>query len=281
MAGFTKLYAEITDSSIWNEADKNRIVWVTLLARMGPDSIVRASVGGLAHLARVPRKDTEKALKLLESPDPDSRSADFEGRRIERVEGGFLILNGPKYREARSQDERRAYMREYMREYRKKRKQDANVNDNVSSPLAPLAQAEAEVEAEVEAEKKVSSPSDSHPDKSGNLRKLAEEIYQAYPRKVAKPAGLRAIGKALAKLTQAEEEHGAGFEFLLVQTTLFKKARVGQNPGLTPHPATWFNQERYNDDPETWADADTSKKPANPNQVHRGVPPQKKVGDFS
>jgi len=144
MSGFTKLWAEITDSSIWNEDDKTRIVWITMLARMGPDYMVRASVGGLAHLARVSREDCEKAIEKLSSPDPDSRSTEFEGRRIELVEGGFFILNGEKHRARRNYEERKEYMKNYMKNYRKQvntRKQKVNT---VSSGKPPLAQAEAE-----------------------------------------------------------------------------------------------------------------------------------------
>ena len=162
MTGFTKLWAEILSSSVWNEDDKVRIVWITMLASMPPDYVVRASVGGLAHLARVSREDCEHALKVLTSPDLDSRSKEFEGRRVEVVDGGFKILNGGKYREARNLDERKAYMAEYMRNYRQvttkkgvnksvnKRKQKLT-SVNQRKPL--LAQAEAEAEAEAEEKK--------------------------------------------------------------------------------------------------------------------------------
>jgi hypothetical protein len=149
MTGFTKLWSEILTSSIWNEDDKTRLVWITMLAAMGPDYIVRASVGGLAHQARVTREDCEKALHVLRSPDPDSRSREHEGRRIIDIDGGFMILNGGKYREARNQDERKTYMAEYMRNYRKqsvnKSKQSVNT---VNHGKPSLAQAEAEAEAE-------------------------------------------------------------------------------------------------------------------------------------
>src|SRR5688572_4159788 len=119
MSGFTKLFSAITSSSIWNEDDVTRLVWITMLAMADANGVVYASVGGLAHTARVNRDACEKAIGKLESPDPDSRSPEFEGRRIKKVEGGFLLLNYAKYREARSEDERRLYMREYMKEYRK------------------------------------------------------------------------------------------------------------------------------------------------------------------
>jgi hypothetical protein len=39
------------------------------------------------------------ALKALGEPDPQSRSQEFEGRRMVRINGGFLILNFMKYRD--------------------------------------------------------------------------------------------------------------------------------------------------------------------------------------
>jgi len=152
MSGFTKLWAEITDSSIWNEDDKTRIVWITMLARMGPDYVVRASVGGLAHLARVSREDCEKALEKLASPDPDSRSPEEEGRRIKKVEGGFFMINGEKFRQRRGDEEKKAYMREYMRQYRKNKSSGVKDVKDVNIGKHKLIQEEEEEEEEEEAE---------------------------------------------------------------------------------------------------------------------------------
>ena len=152
MSGFTKLWAEITDSSIWNEDDKTRIVWITMLARMGPDYVVRASVGGLAHLARVSREDCEKALEKLASPDPDSRSPEEEGRRIKKVDGGFFMINGEKFRQRRGDEEKKAYMREYMRQYRKNKSSGVKDVKDVNIGKHKLIQEEEEEEEEEEAE---------------------------------------------------------------------------------------------------------------------------------
>ncbi len=163
MSGFTKLFSCITTSSIWGEDDKTRLVWITMLALAGADGVVRASIGGLAHSARVSREDCERAIATLEGPDPDSRSLEHEGRRVARVDGGFLLLNFGKYREARSDSERTAYMREYMKNYRASSKQPVNnrkqnVNNgkpckhDVNHGKPRLAQAEAEAEAEAEAD---------------------------------------------------------------------------------------------------------------------------------
>jgi hypothetical protein len=69
-----------------------------------------------------------------------------------------------------------------------------------------------------------------------------ETVYAAYPKKVGMPAALRAIRRALSKWP---------FEFLLTRTQLY--AQTCNSPvEFIPHPATWFNQERFNDDPATW-----------------------------
>jgi len=70
-----------------------------------------------------------------------------------------------------------------------------------------------------------------------------EQIYQAYPLKVGKPAALKAITKAIKRGTEPDK--------LLRLTKAYAAARDG-NKDFCPHPATWFNQERYNDDPATW-----------------------------
>jgi hypothetical protein len=76
----------------------------------------------------------------------------------------------------------------------------------------------------------------------------AEMIYEAYPRKVARPAAIQAIRRAL----QAKS-----FDWLLGQVERYAEAVEGQSKKFVPHPATWFNQARYDDDPKEWAQSDT------------------------
>ena len=71
----------------------------------------------------------------------------------------------------------------------------------------------------------------------------AEIIYQAYPRKV----GAR---KAKQKIRKTLEE--VPFEELLIKVQLFARCVEGQDRQFIPHPETWFNQGRWQDDPEEW-----------------------------
>ena len=155
MAGYTKLFNSILASTIWREPDHVRIVWITLLAMADARGVVETSTPGLADFARVSVEDCRDALKVLSSPDIDSRSQESEGRRIEAIDGGFRLINHAKYRHKLSQDERREYLRKKQREYRAAGRavdtKSTNVN-NVSDTDTVLTHTEAEAEAEAEAD---------------------------------------------------------------------------------------------------------------------------------
>ncbi len=108
MAGYTKVFSSIVHSTIWREPHHIRIVWVTMLAISDARGEVLASTPGLADLSRVTIDECKEALELFQSPDPDSGNPANEGRRIERIQGGWRLLNHKHYRDLMSADERRA-----------------------------------------------------------------------------------------------------------------------------------------------------------------------------
>lgn len=104
MAGYTKLHASILDSSVWLTDKETRLVWITMLAMADQDGVVNASVGGLAHRARVTHEECQAALDVFMKPDPDSRDG-TTGERIEKVPGGWLVLNHANYRDIRTREQ--------------------------------------------------------------------------------------------------------------------------------------------------------------------------------
>jgi hypothetical protein len=117
---FVKLYSSILTSSIWCEDDKTRILWITILLCTDKDGFCQAAVPGLAAMARLSVQDTAEALAKLEGPDQYSRTQDHEGRRIEKVDGGWIVLTHGKYRDRDRIERRREYQAELMRERRSK-----------------------------------------------------------------------------------------------------------------------------------------------------------------
>ena len=136
MAGYTKLFSSILDSTVWQESKETRIVWITMLVMKDRRQVVEASVPGLAKRAGVTIDEAEMALERLRTPDPYSRTQEHEGRRIENVDGGWLILNGERYRDKMSADEVRAYKAAKQKEYRKRKKDNIVNGDCAGGALA-------------------------------------------------------------------------------------------------------------------------------------------------
>jgi hypothetical protein len=96
--GFTKLDEGILQSSVMLEEPPTFKVWIALLASCGPDGIARVSSVFLSSVCHLDLDTVDKALEILETPDPRSRSMVEEGRRVKRVDGGYFIVNYEKYR---------------------------------------------------------------------------------------------------------------------------------------------------------------------------------------
>lgn len=75
-----------------------------------------------------------------------------------------------------------------------------------------------------------------------------EQWWNFYPRKAAKPAAARHFAAAVA---QVQDEHHltqqAALDWLVEQTKKFADAKRDTPIDLIPHPATWLNQDRFND----------------------------------
>jgi hypothetical protein len=145
--GFVKLDCRILDSTLWLDRDL-RDVFVTALLMAVPaefreaveeiatDTLektgfvvppgwygfVPASGIGILRRAGVEREPGMAALRTLASPESESRSHAFEGRRMVRVDGGFLILNFFTYRD------RDEFAAERMRRLRERRRRGVTAN---------------------------------------------------------------------------------------------------------------------------------------------------------
>jgi len=75
---------------------------------------------------------------------------------------------------------------------------------------------------------------------------LCEKLYSLYPRHIGRANALRAISQALKKVSAADllaavERYAAAV-----------KTWPDKDRAFVPHPATWFNQERWLDDRKEW-----------------------------
>ncbi len=160
---FVKLSCKMLDSSIWPDKDA-RDVFITALLMASPYELdkpkaqisvfdltktgwsvpagwygfIEGAGIGIVNRAMIERKRGMAALQRLCSPEQDSSSIDYDGRRMARVDGGYIILNYMKFRE---RDETAA---DRMRRYRKRLEKKNTVS------LRNVTHVEAEVDAEAE-----------------------------------------------------------------------------------------------------------------------------------
>lgn len=122
MPGYAKLFSSILTSTIWGEDHATVRVWIAMLASADAGGVVEGSIPGFARVACVTREEMESALARFLAPDPDSRTKTNEGRRLETIDGGWLILNYKDYRsKGQAQDASRApYHRDWRRRQREK-----------------------------------------------------------------------------------------------------------------------------------------------------------------
>jgi hypothetical protein len=156
---YNKLFQSILDSTIWLEPDPTRIVWLTLLASMDQDGYARfGSIDALAWRAHENADDTKKAVATLEAPEASSAHEGDDGRRIERVPGGWLVLNAAKYREIVRAEESRARNRERVEKHRQNRRNTNPCNGGVMGGNDSVMQSDTDAGASAEEPTAASRP---------------------------------------------------------------------------------------------------------------------------
>lgn len=250
---YAKIFTQIFDSSI-AENPELRFTFTDLLTLADQNGVVDMTHEAIARRTNRPLDVIRANIATLESPDLSSRTVEHEGRRIARLDEhrswGWLICNYERFRMTASGEQQRAKTAARTRAYREKMTRKDQQSAICDAPVtvcdAPVTVGDACDAKEKEKEK----DKDKQKDTNSAARKLAESIYEAYPRKVGRPVAVRAIEKALTTT-----DH----ETLLKATVAYAEARRGQDQQFTPMPATWFNQQRYNDDQATWSNAPAIK----------------------
>jgi hypothetical protein len=216
MSGYTPLFSSLVSSTIWQEDLETKVLWVTMLALKNQHGVVEGSIPGLAHIAGIPIEKCRKSIQRLESPDPDSRTQDFEGKRIKQTEDGWLILNHEKYsQKARNRAE-------YFKEYRKsKSKITTPTNTPVTvTPTVPITETKKEKKKEEYSAQFLS-------------------FWDKYPRKEGKAKAMEAFLKIKPSPELLE---------VILKSVNSQRPRWTE-PKYIPHPATWLNGHRWEDEP--------------------------------
>lgn len=223
---FTKLFSSITESTIWVESDATRIVWIAMLAMADRKGRVWASIPGLASRARVSLEQAESAIKKFLEPDTYSRTKLYEGKRIEKIDGGWRLLNHGKYRAIRDDEAIKESKRNYINTRRAKERVE-----NISTVDRSRHNAEAEA---FKTNTKLPCASDD----------LFDSFWTSYPKKRNK-GDARKAWKALKPIPSLVDK-------ILSALTSAKKSKdwIKEDGKYIPYPASWLRSEGWDDELE-------------------------------
>ncbi len=268
---FTKLFSSITESTIWAEPDAVRIVWITMLAMADRHGRIWASIPGLANRARVSLEACEDALDRFQKPDKYSRTPDYEGRRVEAIDGGWRLLNHAKYRAIRDEESALEAKRKWAAKNRAKGKVEKV--DPSRSPSNTVDASRDNAEADADAEKTPKAPKGAEPVGFA-------DFWSIYPRKESKPNAI----KAWVRLNPSDDTQAQILKDVAKRKT--SEAWVKDNGQYIPHPATYLNQKRWEDlfeRPETKDSlADRMRShPGNPNHVANSTATTEQLVEFA
>lgn len=176
MTGFTKLHRSILDSSVWDQDHATRVVWVTFLAMSDPSGNVIASQRRQLSSANVSKAEYDRAIEILTTPDPESKSPEHDGRRILPIPGGWHLVTYAKHRANRDPEKRREQNR--LAKQRQREKEKVSATSAKSQPKS----AQGEEDEEAEADLKHSFPKEGARalDLSSSVR-FAEALEKAIP----------------------------------------------------------------------------------------------------
>lgn len=153
---YAKVFSSLFDGSMRGQPDLI-LVFINMLTRCDSDGCVDRTPRAIADETGLPIERVKDAIKMLESPDSESRTPDMEGRRIVLVSGertwGWQIVNFRKYRSIRDEQSRRQQNREAQQRYKSKTNKPESAKVSQEKPDKPeKAHTEAEAEAHTETE---------------------------------------------------------------------------------------------------------------------------------
>ena len=133
---FAKVFASLWQGSMVGRCDM-QLVFIYMLANCDARGVFDQTPEVVSALTGIPLERVESAIKQLEAPDPRSRTATDDGRRItlldEHRDWGWRIVNYGEYRNTRDEEARREQTREATRRWRdKSNPSTVNEDDSMS-----------------------------------------------------------------------------------------------------------------------------------------------------
>lgn len=245
---YGKLFASMYDGTLYGQWQAI-ITLQQMVILADEDGVVDITPPALAAKTSIPLEIIEKGLEQLSEPDKYSRSGEYEGRRIIPLDPdrpwGWQIVNYKHYRDLATREEKKRKDRERIAEKRKKNNDVADCRSE-SQNVADVAHTDTDTDANTQKEQGAKNAPDRFPD-----------FWKAYPTKRNKKKARDAWKRK--RLDAKADEIIADVE-----------ARIKKDgqwlEGYVPHPTTYINGERWEDEIEPPRDGNGPSEPNPPSR---------------
>jgi hypothetical protein len=237
MGNWGPIFADLFCGSMCGAGPTVFSVWAYCIANGFPSKgKVRLNPVGLGAMIGTTADDVKEAIAFLCQEDPESASQECGGARLLHLSGHeYEIVNWSFYQSLVSAERRRARDRA-RKERERKKKTPSGANKSLGCPHVSE-----KVPHEMRRdEMKGDDTSHAHPSNGRAADDRFEEFWKLYPRKVSKKRA-RTAWKNMTK-----KKRQAAIDAILEHTIVWDKQ--GRDMTMIPHPTTWLNQERWEDD---------------------------------
>jgi hypothetical protein len=236
---YGKIFESMYDGTLASKGPWEALVtFQQMIVLANRDGVVDMTAIAISRRTSIPIDIITVGIRELMRPDAGSRTEGEEGRRIVYLDvhrdWGWQIVNYAKYRNMRNAEDRREYLRVAKQRSRERQTMLVNTSQQMSPEFNRSTHADADADADA-----------TTPSSSAEPKTAVEgfgEFWSAYPRKVGKDAAAKAFAK--------RKPDAALLAAMLAAIEAQRSAEQWRRDGgqYIPHPATWLNQGRWQDE---------------------------------
>jgi len=241
-SGYFPLFRRFLESSIMEEELPTRFLWLTMLLKADRQGIVHGTAFVLSRLANMRVVEVEAALVKLQEVDPHSTTPTDEGRRVKRLgPNKWLLVNYEEYRKLAQKDRDRELNAAAAKRYRDGLAGVVTEDDRHGPSLSVMDSHGSVMDS---ASVSVSVSGVANKKKGGMGGRKGEIPFEEFWLPLIRKVGKAKAEKAWRNLTVKDQKAAMGV--LPDHLVLWS----GKERQFIPHPATWINQRRWEDELE-------------------------------
>lgn len=251
MSFYGKIFSSMYEGTLYGEWQAI-VTFQQMIVLADPEGYIDMTPQAIAARTSIPLDIITKGIEVLLMPDPQSRTPDCEGRRIESLDPkrpwGWRIVNHAHYRRLASAEEKREADRLRIAEKREAERAEKGADrgterfhdEQSSQPVAECRELSLEVAEVAQAGSKKQEADKTPLPPKGGAR--FDEFWRAYPRKLQKGDAERAWKRKKLDV-RADEILGH-----LRARVVSDRDWLRDDGKFIPYPASWLNSAGWLDE---------------------------------